>query len=137
MRILLFLCESKTLRNPALACSLLLLGDLLLCHTLDAVHPNPLKLFFCEMAPDADHRFSGVAFLFQLFDPLLNDGLRPIDGTGFVGHLSHGRDVIVLYIIGHFLVVIVPDGQCFPFEEFCRCIEIRLSQTDDLFVGIG
>ena len=108
--------------------------DLLLCQSPNTVQPEAAELLFRELALDANHGFGGIPFLCLLFDPLLNDDLRPICSTSL---LIQGRSVVVLHMIALFFVVIVFVGPGFPFKEVCLRIEIGAGQADDMFVGIG
>ena len=108
--------------------------DLLLSQSSNTVQPEAAELLLGELAFDADHRLGGVPFLCLLFDPLLNDDLRPIRSTGL---LIQRRSVVVLHMVALFFVVIVFVGPGFPFKEVCLRIEIGAGQADDMSVGIG
>lgn len=112
----------------------LLTGDVLHIQAVHIAQPEAAKLLLGELATDADHRFGAVPLLGLLFDPPLDDDLRPIGSTGcFVQR----RRMLVLCVIALFLVVIVFVGSGFPSEEIRLRIKIGAGQTDDPPVGVG
>ena len=96
-------CLRNRRGNPALA-HVFRVRNLLLGQAPNAVHPQAAELFLRKLALDADHRFGGIAFLGLLFEPLLDNDLRPISGTC---RFVQRHCMFVLRMITLFLVVIV------------------------------